>query len=206
MWASLTLALVGLGACQAAVAIETSQEPSPLRLYGRGGLSTGGSTIKSGTYVNTGTTYDIRAGGGVTFAVGAEWQVTDAIAVQATVGTQSEKTDATDGEAKFSRRPKEVVVFYQLAPQWKLGAGARQDTDVQFSMRKDGVMDRTWKFDDASGKVLELQYLFSPRDKTVRRSLQAGFSLRFIQQSHREPLSGERYGGNQLGLNFFAYY
>ena len=190
----------------AADASEATQEPSRLRVFGRAGLAAGGDTVASGSYVNTGSTWDVRAGAGAIFAIGGEYQVTDQWSFQLTVGRQSEKTDASDGEIKLSRAPREAVVFYGVAPQWELGAGLRQDKNIEVTWRKDGGAAGASKFEDANGVVLEAQYLFSPRDRKSQRSLQAGLSLRLVRQDLKNNNWQKTYNANQVGLSAFFYY
>ena len=187
-------------------AANAGEEASPLRIYGRMGLSTGGDRIVNGTYVNTGTDFDIRAGSGTSYAVGIEVQATQALAIQLTTGYQSEKTDATNGEIRFARKPKEAVLLYGVAPQWRVGLGLRQDPDAEVTWRHDTAGSGARKFDADTGKVLEVQYLFSPRDLKSAHSLQAGLSLRLIQQNFHDPLANKNYNGNQVGVHLFAYY
>ena len=181
------------------------EEPSRLRLFGRGGLAMGGNSIVSGSYTDN-TTWDIRAGAGAIFAIGGEFQLTYQWSIQATKGYQREKTNATDAEVKLTRAPQEVLVFYEVAPQWKLGAGLRQDKNIGMTWYKDGGSSGSTKFEDTNGTVLEAQYLFTPRDKKSQRSLQAGLSLRVVRQDLKNNDWQKTYNANQVGLSVFFYY
>lgn len=182
------------------------EEPSRLRLFGRGGLASGGNSVVSSTYVNTGEKWDIRAGAGAIFAIGGEFQLTEQWSIQATKGYQREKTDATDGEVKLTRSPQELLVFYEIAPKWKLGGGVRQDKNIGMTWYKDGGSSGSTKFEDTNGTVLEAQYLFTPRDKKSQRSLQAGLSLRVVRQDLKNNEWQKTYNANQVGLSVFFYY
>lgn len=187
-------------------AAEPEESPSPLRLFGRAAYSAGGAKIASGTYVNTGNNYDVTTGGGATFAIGAEMQLSDAVSVQVTTGRQTQNIDATNGDLKLSRNPQEAIVFYQFHPKWKVGAGVRQDKNLDFSWRHDTAGSGSRKLDAGTGKVIDVQYLFSPREKKSARSLQAGLSLHLIQQNYTDSLTQTRYGANQVGIGVFFYY
>jgi hypothetical protein len=195
-----------LFAATAALAETATEEPSPIRLFGRVGLSAGGEKLSSGTYVNTGDTFRISAGGGTSAAVGLEFRLNDTWAVQVTTGAQKDKTNATNGEIKFARSAKEVLGFYSLSPQWRIGGGVRQDSDVKLTMRHDSGAQGYSDFDNASAVVLEAQYFFFLPNQKAAHSLQSGVSFRAVQQTFKEKLTGKSYDGNQVGVALFLYY
>lgn len=204
---NLAMLVSGLLLTSLALAAEpASEEPSRIRLYGRVGYSAGGEKIVSGTYVNTGDTYNITAGGGTSGALGVELRATDNIAVLVSVGSQKDKTDATNGELKFARSFKEVIGFYGLTPQWRVGAGVRQDSDAKFTWRHDTAGAGSREFDNANGVVLEAQYFFFPPNTKASHSLQTGVSFRVIQQKFKDKVAGKSYDGNQIGATLFFYY
>ena len=184
-----------------------SEAPSAIRLFGRLGYSAGGEKLASGQYANSSETYRISAGGGTSTALGAELRLGDKWAVQLTTGAQKDKTNSTNGEINFARSAKELVGFYSLSPQWRIGAGVRQDSDVKFNWRYDSSgTSGTTEYDNANGTLLEAQYFFYPPNTKAAHSLQPGVSFRVVQQKFKEKTTGKSYDGNQIGVGLFLYY
>lgn len=182
-----------------------AQAPS-LRFHGHLGYSAGGATLVSGTYTD-GTSYTINAGQGLMLALGADYRVAEQVSVQATVGSHVDKTHATNGEIAFRRTPVELLVFYDLNEQLRLGGGLRkaQNAEVTASGVAAG-MPGTGSYESSGGLVFEGQYFFASTRTTVRKA-QWGLGVRIVSESYKpnDGSTGAR-DGSHLGVSLLFYY
>src|SRR5262245_28206956 len=89
------------------------------------GLTGGGDTLATVVYTD-GSTDSIKAGGLVHVFGGAEFSLGSAVTMQATIGYHVDETSgASNGSLRFSRYPVELLGHFQVAPQVRLGGGAR---------------------------------------------------------------------------------
>ncbi len=133
----------------------------------------GGDKLDTATYTN-GVNRDITAGGLMQLKGGAEFQLAPQWSLQATIGYHVDRAGANNGSITFQRFPLEAIAFYQVAPQFRLGAGLRAALSPNFS--QSGVagnanLDLTTKV----GFVIEGEYMFSP---------QFGLSVRGVSEKY----------------------
>ena len=191
-------ALLSLTAAMSAQAQETAK----FRWYGALGMSWGGDTLASGNYTS-GTAYAIRAGEGILFQVGMAYQVMDKTDLQLSVGYQTASTTASNGDISFTRNPIELLGFYDVANQWRLGLGLRSSSNAKLSSSGAASNVGSYNFTPSLGQVLEVQYLF---DSTRRNKFQPGVSLRVINESYEEKVSKTKINGSSAGLSLFCYF
>ena len=66
-----------------------------------GGYNHGGDNIAKGTYANTGTSWDVKAGKGLQGGVGLQYAFSDEWSSQMTVGYLVDTTDGLNGDVAF---------------------------------------------------------------------------------------------------------
>lgn len=180
----------------------TAQEsPNKLGLVMSLGLNTGGDTLASGTYTN-GESFSIKAGGGTLLSIGAAYLVNDKIDIQATIGHESDSTDAVNGSINFKRSPMEVLGFYNFNDSYRLGAGLRQVSSA--TLTTSGVAARLGSsdFSASAGTVLEGQYFFTPR--VAEKKLRLGLFVRYVTEKYTS--GSTTVNGDHLGMGLTAHY
>lgn len=197
-----------LGSLVAFGCMLTQAQAADLRFFGSGGVAFGGDTLASGTYTD-GTTYEVNAGQGLVLSVGADYRVADKVTVQGSVGYQSGSTNAKNGEISFQRTPIELLFFYDLSNQIRLGGGVRKATNAELTVSGAAVGSATpGKYDSSVGTVLEGQYFFNPVDtKAAVRKAQWGLNLRYVAENYT-PTNGRTgaKSANHLGFGVVMYY
>lgn len=157
------------------------------------GLTGGGDTLATVTYTD-GSTDNIKAGGLVHVFGGAEFLVAPQFTVQATVGYHLDETSgASNGSLRFSRYPIEVLGHFRVAPQVRLGAGARFVNNAKIDSR--GVLSGARvDFDSTVGGVFEGEWLVTPN---------IGLKLRYVSEKYKA--GGVSVDGNHGGF-YFSWY
>ncbi len=157
------------------------------------GLTGGGDTLATVVYTD-GSTDSIKSGGLVHVFGGAEFRLGQQVTMQATVGYHiDETTGASDGSLRFSRYPIELLAHYHVAPNVKLGGGARFVNNAKIDSR--GVLSGARvEFDNTVGAVIEGEWMVTP---TI------GLKLRYV--SERYKASGVSVDANHGGF-YFSWY
>lgn len=182
-----------------AVASQAADVPHPgLRFMMTAGVTSGGDKIEQVQYTN-GDTKNISAGGTVTLGGGVLWQPEGSdFSLQATLNYHFSNAEASNGHATFDRYPLEVIAFYNVNEQWRVGVGARHVFRPRYSYDVGAGHGTDYK--DANGALLEVGYFFTP---------QALLSLRYVQETYKEksPYANSPYydaqklDGSHVGLN-----
>jgi len=184
-----------------------AQAPA-VRLVGTMAYGFGGDTLASGTYTN-GNTYEVNAGKGVQFAVGADFRVSEKVTIQGSIGYHSDAATATNGEIAFKRTPVELLAFYDVSNQFRLGGGVRKSNDAEVTVSGAAVgAAAAGKYNSTTGTVLEGQYFFSPTTYAAdSRKAQMGLNLRYVSESFT-PASGVTgaKSGNHVAIGLVIYY
>jgi hypothetical protein len=191
-----------------AMALAQEASPPSVRLFGNFGYGFGGDTLASGTYTN-GSTYEVKAGTGVQFAIGADARVAEKVTIQGSVGYHSHSTTASNGEIAFKRTPIELLAFYDVTKQFRLGGGVRKSTGAEMTVSGAAVGSAAaGKYDSSTGAVLEGQYFFSPAASTAgSRKAQFGLSLRYVTENYtlQNSNTGAK-NGNHGAIGLVMYY
>ncbi len=195
----IVMAMSGAGAL--------AQAPT-VRFHAHVGYSAGGDTLASGTYVS-GNTYSIDAGKGVIMALGADVRVAEKVTLQATLGHHRDTTNASNGEIVFKRTPIELLGFYDIGENFRLGGGLRkaQNAEVTASGAAAGI-SAAGAYESTVGAVLEGQYFFnSLRYGASERKALWGVGVRLVNESFKQTNStaGSK-NGSHLALSFLFYY
>ena len=159
------------------------------------GYGRGGDIIAEPEYTD-GSITNIKAGNGLEVYAGGAYRLNEKFALQADIGYQSSTGDATNGELTFKRIPIELLGFYYLTNNLRVGAGARFDEHVKLSGT--GVASPVQAdFDSAVGAMLELEYLFTP---------QFGIKLRGVKENFSVSGYPVTFNGNQAAILLTFYY
>lgn len=163
---------------------------SPWRPVLSAGVTYGGDTIASINYTDN-TTANIRAGSGLDMKGGIEYRFSPQFAAQATIGYHVHFTpQASNGDASFNRLPIELLGFYSINDQWRIGGGVRFVRNAHLSS-SGAASDLRGNFENTTGGVLEVEYMTSKK---------LGVSLRYVNEKYKLENSKIEYSGNHLGL------
>jgi opacity protein-like surface antigen len=164
-----------MGAAQAQHAI--APHAAPLRFVAGMGLSVGGDGLATAQYSN-GTSQDIKAGGGVYFTAGADYRVSPEFSIQGTANFHVDDTTASNGGIKFQRFPIEVLGYYHVNNQWRVGGGVRYISAPKLSGSGFGDgLDA--EFDNTTSGVVEAEYFWSPNFGMKMRYVNETFKSRY---------------------------
>lgn len=183
-------------------AMAAQADAPAVRFYGNAGFTSGGDELASGNYTN-GTSFSIKAGGGLLLNVGAAIAITDKVDGVITVGYHSASTSASNGDVSFSRNPVELLGFYTLDKNWRVGGGLRSAGSAKLTSSGAASAIGNFDFDNSMGTVLEVQYLF---DKNPQTRATWGLSGRYVAESFEEKTTKTKVNGNHVGLSLVFYY
>ncbi|WP_137937584.1 hypothetical protein [Chitinivorax sp. B] len=121
------------------------------------GITYGGDTMGYMEYTN-GSRADLKGGG--LFQLGGGFMFRPHGAPYSLIGTINyhvDRANAKNGEATFDRKPLELIGYYHLDRNWRIGAGVRRVLDPKLKMELDGRhLDVDYK--DTTGMVMEVGY------------------------------------------------
>lgn len=166
----------------------------PMRVLLGAGLTFGGDMLAKAHYTNGGDIM-IHAGSMVALNAGIDYRVTPELSLQGTVGYHGDNASASNGHVRFDRYPIELLAYYNVAPQWRIGGGARYTTNVELSSSGAGACAGNYEFDNTLSAVAEAEYILSPH---------WGLKLRFVGEKFKEKLTSTKIDANHVG--FFANY
>ncbi|NVM77965.1 hypothetical protein FHW83_003789 [Duganella sp. SG902] len=150
--------------------------------------------LATARYTN-GKSQDIKAGGGVYFTAGADYRVSPEFSIQGTLNFHVDDTNADNGSIKFKRFPVEVLGYYHLNNQWRIGAGVRYTSGAKLSS-SGAAAGLNVKFDNAVSGVLEAEYFWTPS---------FGMKMRYVNETFKK--SGyEDVKANHVGISANYYF
>lgn len=153
----------------------------------------GGDDLVTTQYTN-GSSSTISAGGLLQIKLGAEFQLAPQFALQTTVGYHFDRRTASNGDVTFERYPLEALAFYQLGPQFRLGAGLRSALNPKLSGTGAASSIGNNSFSSKLAAVVEAEYAFSPVMSVTFRAVNEKYT--FANQT----INGS-HGG--IGINFY---
>ena len=186
---ALTAVLATMGAAQA-----QAQNPAPLRFLAGLGVSAGGDNLASARYTD-GKSQDIKAGGGVYFTAGADYRINPQFSVQGTVNFHIDDTNASNGSIKFKRFPIEVLGYYHVNNDWRIGGGLRYVSGAKLSSSGAAAGMET-KFDNTVSGVIETEYFWTP---------QFGMKMRYVNETFKSPYNRD-VKANHVGISANYYF
>ncbi len=150
-----------IGALLAATALTAAhaQEAKNLRPVIGMNLTFGGDKLFASEFSN-GDSATVHAGGGFAFYGGAEYRFSDVVAMQATLGYHTDRINAENGGARFSRVPVNVIGLYNFTGKFRLGAGVEFATSAKYQSNG-AAGDANIGFKSSVGPVIEGEYLFT---------------------------------------------
>lgn len=175
---------------------QAADAASPLRFLAGAGLTFGGDTLANVQFSN-GSSENIKGGGLFVIYGGLEYRVGTAVSLQATVGYHVDDTSAaSNGSVRFSRVPVDLLAFYHVNDQVRIGGGVQMVNGPE--LKGSGVASNVnLKFDNATGGVIEGEYLFNPK---------MGAKLRYVSVKFKPEGGGAKADGSHLGLMFNYYF
>ncbi|MES2322561.1 MAG: outer membrane beta-barrel protein [Pseudomonadota bacterium] len=158
------------------------------------GLTFGGDKLATASYVNGGD-IDIRAGSMVALTAGVDYRITPEVSLQALVGYHVDNASATNGDVRFQRFPIELLAYYNVAPQWRIGGGVRYVSSPKLSSSGAAYIGN-YTFDDTVSGVLETEYAMSNV---------IGIKVRYVQEEFKHKYSNNKVSGSHAGVfaNFY---
>ena len=113
--------------------------------------------------IDTNTTDQINAGGGVKFAAGINNWINDdeTTGIRLTVGYMFDSIEASNGDADFDTLTFDAMLIKQSGPH-VLGFGGTMHMSPEYKDDVDGFAPLKVEFDDAYGVVVQYGYQFVP--------------------------------------------
>ncbi|GGC16513.1 outer membrane beta-barrel protein [Pseudoduganella buxea] len=167
---------------------------APVRFLAGAGFSGGGDELATASYTN-GDSQDIRAGKGLYLTAGAEYRVSPQVSVQATVNFHIDDTNADNGSIRFRRFPVEVLGYYHINTQWRVGGGVRYINGAKLTS-SGAAAGLDTKFDNSTGAVLEAEYFWTPN---------FGMKMRYVNETFKAR-GYEDAKGNHVGISGNYYF
>jgi hypothetical protein len=186
---------LAIAAALAATSLCSQADPRILHLVLGGGLTYGGEKLATVTYSN-GDTQDVRSGGLVDMHVGLDVRATPWTSFQATLGYHTDSSEASNGSVRFTRVPIEVLGYFHPSDSIRLGGGIRLVQNPKLRGRGAANTIADQDFDNATGIVLEGEYLFTSW---------MGLKLRAVSETYRSRATGIKANGDHGGL-FLNFY
>jgi opacity protein-like surface antigen len=188
---SIALAIASMGAAQA----QAPADNSGLHVFLGSGLTFGGDKLAKLEYDN-GTDSSVTAGGLVQLTGGVEYRINSDFALQTSVGYHVSDATARDGSIRFTRMPIELIAYYSITPEWRIGAGARHVSNAK--LKASGAAGRGQvDFDDTVGALVEAEYLITPK---------MGVKFRYVSEKYETTIGKNKVDGNHVGGAFNYYF
>jgi hypothetical protein len=138
-------------------------------------LTGGGDKLASVDYTNGGSK-DITAGGLVQIYGGLEYHEKGSpFGFQGTIGYHFDNTSADNGNQRFQRWPIEGIALFNVAPQFRLGLGARYAAAAKFTSDGAGYVGNA-DFKSRLGAIFMGEWLITPS---------MGLQLRYVNEKYR---------------------
>lgn len=184
-------------ACATGMAFaDSSIAPKALRLYGGIGLTLGGDDLSTVQY-SGGSTSDVKAGQGFQISGGIDYRWSETVSTQLSVGYHVSGLFAENGSVSFKRIPVELLGYYHLDNNWRVGGGVRFVSGAHLGGSGAGVgYVADQDADSTVGYVVEGEYFFSPN---------LGLKIRGVQEKYNFEILGSKQASH-VGAFFSLYY
>jgi hypothetical protein len=189
--AAFALAMASMSA-QAQTYVPVEQKN--YRFLAGAGITFGGDRLATAEYEDGGE-IDIRAGSMLALYAGVEFAVNPNVALQANIGYHVDNASAENGDIRFGRYPIELLGYYKVSPQWRIGGGARFVNGVKLSSSGAGDIG-DFEFKNTTGLVLEGEYSINPN---------LGLKVRYVSEKYETKEFNTKHDGNHVGvlLNYY---
>jgi hypothetical protein len=189
---SMALAIASLSSAQAQTT--TPQAPEQARFFVGMGFTGGGDKIATIKYTD-GDKGDVTFGSLIQLGAGVDYRVNDAFSLQASINDHVSSQGGSNGSLRFTRFPMELLAYYNVSPQWRVGLGARYVSGAK--LKATGVLgDGSIKFDNTVGTIMEAEYAMNK---------QFGLKLRYVVEKYEVTGLSGKASGNHLGalVNYY---
>ncbi|HEY4650137.1 MAG TPA: hypothetical protein VIG72_01935 [Pontibacter sp.] len=155
----------------------------PVRLLLGGAFEFGGDEVAK-VYFTNGQDQSVRAGQGVSVAVGAEFQFPKAeqLLLRATIGYKYVTTQADNAHIRLTRVPLQFTANWMATEKIRVGAGIVTHRAIKFNADEIG---ENFKLSAATGTVFEVAY--------------SGFGLSYTIMKYKDQLNNT-YSANAVGV------
>jgi len=184
---------------------ETKKEsPRPISFMFGMGLTVGGDTLASMTYVD-GSESTIKAGGIFYFKAGVDWQMLPRLSVQGTYGIHGDSANAKNGSMEFKRNFLEGIIHWNTTPKQRIGLGIRKTSGAELSSSGDAASVGDFEFDSSMGTLIEYEWFA----KNGPRGF--GISIRYVSEKYTPTkwngiaVQGSDIDGSHFGLGISLY-
>lgn len=184
------------------IASSAFAQDSPWRYTGGILLSEGGDHLFYGKYTD-GTKIDITAGGTLALNFGLYRNIGSAFDLQTTLGIHTAGTLGANGNASFTRFPLEVMGFYPLNDEYRLGAGVRKSLAAKLGTSGVATYQPSAEFNASVGRVIELQYLLGKTNK--KSTAKTAVNFRYAKETFTEKTEGIKIKGDHIGVGVVFY-
>lgn len=164
---------------------ENEKKASPVRFLIKGAFEFGGDRVAE-VYFTNGEKQSVRAGQGVSVAIGGEFQMpgVEKLLFHATVGYKYVTTQADNVHIRLTRVPIQVTANWMAARKLRFGAGLVMHQAIRF--KADGI-GQDIAFDGAKGPTFEVAY--------------RGIGLTYTPMTYKDQ-DERTYSANAIGISF----
>jgi len=203
-----TLPYVLMGLTLSSFALAQSHTDPGFKTYASLGYSAGGDVLVDGIYSNTGKPFTLRAGQGIQYMLGVQYQWANNWSVQAALGYHYDRTHGDGWNFKFTRYPLELMAHHPLNDDWRVGLGARYSLDPKFKSSGTASDYGNSSLSASPGAVGEIQYMLFPLNASgPDRGGAGGISLKWAQERFRlEGVNTLERNGQHIALSIFTYF
>ncbi len=192
---SIALAFAGAGVAQAQNMAPVEAFPTKqMRGFVSAGITAGGDKLATARYTNGGRV-DLHAGGLFALNAGIDYTVTQQFSFQGSIGYHVDQANGSNGEIRFQRYPIELLAYYKVAPQWRLGGGVRYVSSPKLTSSGAAYLGE-YRFDNAVSGLVEAEYILSP---------QVGIKLRYVAEKIDNRYDTHKIDANHVGV-FGSFY
>ena len=164
-----------------------------------GGLTGGGDKVTRVNYVN-GETQTLHAGGLVDLRAGLDFRLQGSdISLQGVIAYHTDRSNADNGSADFTRIPVEFLVLWHPDERWSVGGGVRKATSVKYNGSGAGTQfgpDQSYK--SSVGLILEGEYAITPKVGLKARYVNEDYTLQDATKVKRD--------GSHIGVLAVYYF
>lgn len=160
------------------------------------GLTYGGDDLSTLEYEN-GDKIDISAGGLALLGAGFNINVTDAISVKLNGSYHFDMASADNGDTSFSRFEFEVIPYYHINENVRIGAGIAYHTGIEYS----SDFDVDVEFDSTAGFIVSGDYqLDNSMGKIEVRYVSVDYTANKLGNYSLDGLDVPSIDGNHFGI------
>lgn len=157
------------------------------------GLHVGGDTLVTAIFTN-GDVKTVTAGGGLSLAIGAKFDISDDKYIKSLIGTNSDTITATNGSVDWVYVPVDVM-FYKKTDKWDYGIGISYHMNPNLSTT--GAVNNI-DIDYKNSLGISVQADYQLKNDSY-------FGFKYTIMSYKSN-SGITNNGNSLGLMLGAYF